>query len=187
MGGHDDKRAQILETRRVFSGKFLEIDLVDLSLPNGARASLEIIRHPGAAAVAPLRPDGTVVLIRQYREAAGGYILEVPAGKLDPGEEPETCARREVIEEVGLAAGTLHPLGPILTTPGFTDERIWLYAATDLTPVPQALEEDEVIEILEMPLSEALERIPAGEITDSKTIATLLIVDQEHRAGRLRI
>ena len=104
----------------------------------------------------------------------------------DPGEAPEACAHREVIEEVGLAVGQLHPLGPILTTPGFTDERIWLYAATDLTPAPQALEEDEVIEVIEMPLTDALQRIAAGEITDSKTIAAILRVDQEMRAGRLQ-
>jgi len=187
MDPSDPKRARILGTRRAYSGKFLQVDLVKLSLPNGAETALEIIRHPGAAAVAPLRPDGTVVLIRQYREAAGGYILEVPAGKLDPGEAPEACAHREVIEEVGLAVGQLHPLGPILTTPGFTDERIWLYAATDLTPAPQALEEDEVIEVIEMPLTDALQRIAAGEITDSKTIAAILRVDQEMRAGRLQV
>lgn len=183
----DKHRAKVIEERRVYSGRLLEIDLVDLSLPNGARTELEIIRHPGAAAVAPLRPDGNVVLIRQYRAAAGGYILEVPAGKLDPGEGPETCARREIQEETGLVAGRLHPLGPILTTPGFTDERIWLYAATELESAPQSLEDDEVIEVLEMPLSEALQRVAEGEITDSKTMCALLRVDQELRAGRLAV
>ncbi len=180
-----DQRAVILDNQRVFSGKLLEIDLVELALPNGARTTLEIIRHPGAAAVAPLRDDGTVVMVRQYREAAGGFILEVPAGKLDPGERPEDCAVREVEEEVGLAAGRLHPLGYIHTTPGFTDEKIWLYAATDLTATAQALEEDEVIEVIEMPLADALEKIATGDITDSMTICALLRLDQERRAGRL--
>ncbi|MAG58788.1 MAG: ADP-ribose pyrophosphatase [Planctomycetes bacterium] len=179
------KQAQVLECRRVYSGKLLEIDLERLRLPNGAETTLEIIRHPGAAAVVPLRPDGTVVMIRQYRSAAGGYIFEIPAGKLDPGEGPETCAHRELQEEVGLRTGKLHPLGPIHTTPGFTDERIWLYVATDLAPVPQMLEEDEVIEVVEMSLHEALEKVVNGDITDSKTICGLLRTDQERRAGRL--
>ncbi len=179
------ERAEIVKNQRVFSGRLLEIDLVDLKLPNGARTQLEIIRHPGASAVVPLRENGDVVMIRQYREAADGYILEVPAGKLDPGEGPESCATREVAEEVGLHAGRLHPLGFIHTTPGFTDEKIWLYAATELSPTPQALEEDEIIEVLEMPLADALGRISSGEITDSKTICALLRVDQERRAGRL--
>ena len=188
MSHHDHESANVRSCDRVYSGRLLEIDLVELDLPNGAACTLEIIRHPGASAVVPLRPDGTVVMIRQYREAAGGYILEVPAGKLDPEDDgPETCAHREVREEVGLAAGTLHPLGPIHTTPGFTDERIWLYVATDLSPVEQALEEDEVIEVLEMPLTRALDLVRTGAVTDSKTIIALMRADQELRAGSITL
>ena len=188
MNSEQDDRAVITACNRVYSGKLLKVDLVELDLPNGAACALEIIRHPGAAAVVPLRPDGTVVMIRQYREAAGGYILEVPAGKLDPGDSgPEVCAHREIREEVGLVAGSLHALGPIHTTPGFTDERIWLYAATDLTQVEQELEEDEVIEVLEMRLSEAVELIRTGHITDSKTIIALLRAEQELREGTIKL
>lgn len=179
------KSANVLSSRRVYSGKFLEIDQEELELPNGARASLEIIRHPGASAVVPLRPDGTVVLIRQWRQAAGGWIFEVPAGKLDPGEAPETCAYRETIEETGVVAGKLHSLGMIHTTPGFTDEKIWLFAATDLSEAEQALEDDEALEVVEFPLTKALEMVADGTISDGKTICALLRLDQELRAGRV--
>lgn len=176
-----------LGKERGYEGKFFNIDRERLRLPNGQETELEILRHPGASCVVPLRPDGTVVMIRQYRFAASGYIFEVPAGKLDPGETPETCARREVVEEVGLEAGRLHSLGFIHTTPGFTDEIIHLYVATELRPAEQALEFDEVIEVLEMPLSESLDLIARGEITDSKTLCALMRTQQEIDAGRLRL
>lgn len=188
MPSERGERARIRSANRAYDGKFLQVDMLELELPNGADCTLEIIRHPGAAAVVPLRPDGTVVMIRQYREAGGGFILEVPAGKLDPDDDgPEACAHRELREEVGLAAGSLHALGPIHTTPGFTDEKIWLYAATGLSPVPQDLEADEVIEVLEMPLNEAVGLIRSGAITDSKTIIALLRTEQELAAGSIRL
>jgi len=134
----------------------------------------------------PLHADGTVTLIRQFRYATGGYILEVPAGKLDPGETPEQCARREVEEEAGVRAGALHPLGAIWTTPGFTNERIWLFAATQLAAGAQDLQQDEVLDVVRMPLREALALIERGELPDGKSLAALVRTDQELRAGRLR-
>jgi ADP-ribose pyrophosphatase len=104
----------------------------------------------------------------------GEWILEVPAGKLESGESPEECVRREVEEEVGMKAGRLTPLGPIWTTPGFTDERIWLFLATELTSGRQALEDDEALEIERMPLSEAIGLVDRGEISDSKSVVALL-------------
>jgi ADP-ribose pyrophosphatase len=124
-------------------------------------------------------------LIRQYRYAADGYILEVPAGKLDPGESPESCAAREVIEEAGVRAGTLHPLGWIFTTPGFTDEKIHLFAATGLSAAPQDLDDDEVIEIVRMPLAEALRLASTGGIRDGKSLCCLYRARQELDSGRL--
>ena len=125
-------------------------------LPNGRTTTLDLIRHPGAAAVVPFLDDDHVLLIRQFRHAAGGTILEVPAGKLEPGEEPIVCAGRELAEETGKRAGRIEPLGSILTTPGFTDEQIHLFAAFDLEDVPQALDDDEIIEQAPMPLEPAL-------------------------------
>jgi ADP-ribose pyrophosphatase len=130
--------------------------------------------HPGAAAAVPLHEDGTVTLLRQYRHAVGGWIWEVPAGKLDvPGEDPLDCARRELAEEAGLAAASWTKLGSIYTTPGFCDEIIHLYLARELSPVPMEHERDEVIEVHRVPFADALARIPTEDIRDTKTVAAL--------------
>ena len=154
-----------------------------VELPNGTLLELDIVRHPGAAAVVPFVSEDEVLLIRQYRFAAGGMILEVPAGKLDPGETPEACAERELAEEAGQRAGRLVRTGAIWTTPGFTDERITLFAAFDLSPVPRKPEDDELIEVLRVPLAEALRWVFSGEVSDAKS--ALALVHAAHRQGRL--
>ncbi len=154
-----------------------------VTLPNGHTTELDIIHHPGAAAVVPFPAPDQVLLIRQFRHATGGHILEVPAGKLDAGEAPEDCAARELEEEAGQRAGRLQALGWIWTTPGFTDERIFLFAAFELSPVAQRLGSDEVIELVRMPLSEALEGVWSGRINDGKSALALL--HAAHRLGRL--
>ena len=131
-------------SERQWRGAWLEVVTEAVQLPNGNTIDLDIVRHPGASAVVPFVSNDEVLLIRQYRYAAGGTIYEVPAGKLDPGEAPEACAARELEEEAGQRAGRLQPLGAIWTTPGFTDERIHLFAAFDLEAVPQRLQQDEV-------------------------------------------
>ncbi len=176
--GGDRKPGERLGTREVFRGKTVRLDVDRVRLPNDKEMDFEIIHHVGAAAVVPVLPSGEVLLIRQYRYATGGYLLEVPAGKLDPGESPETCARREVEEETGYRPGELTPLGWIWTTPGFTDERIWLYLATDLEETTQALQEDEILTLERLPLDRAVAQAASGEIHDSKTACALL------RAGR---
>jgi len=155
-----------------------------VALPNGRTFLLDVVRHPGAAAVVPFLSDEEVLLIRQYRHAAGGMILEVPAGKLDGGEPPDVCARRELQEEAGQRAGRLEALGWIWTTPGFTDEKIYLFAAFDLVPTPQLLDDDEVIELVPTPLSSALELVWRGEINDAKSAVAL--IHAARRVGRLR-
>lgn len=149
--------------------------LEDVCLPNGAEVTLEVLRHPGAAAVLPLHDDGTVTLLRQYRHAGGGWLLEVPAGKLEPGEDPLDCARRELQEEAGVAATTFTLLTSLRPAPAYTDEVIHLYLATGLTPTPQALEADEVIEVIRVPLAEAVAEALAGRVPDAKTLACLLL------------
>jgi len=171
---HDD--------RRVHEGKLLKIDRADVELPGGARTILESIRHPGAAAALPFVDDDHVLLVRQYRHAMGGYILEAPAGKLDDGEPPIVCARREVQEEVGHLAQKLEPLGTIFTTPGFTDEVIWLYEAHDLIEKGLDHEEDEVIEVQTWSFEEAVLAVQDGRIRDGKTVAVIL-----HAALRRRV
>lgn len=165
--------AEVLKITPVFEGRTIRLELHDVRLPNGVERRLEIVRHPGAAAVVPLRPNGQVVLVRQLRHAAGTWLYEVPAGKLSPGEAPEACAHRELAEEVGLRARALELLLAIFPTPGFCDERIWLFLARDLEPVPQALDEDEVLEVATFPLDDALAMIARGEIQDGKTVAAL--------------
>jgi ADP-ribose pyrophosphatase len=169
------KRGELLGSSQVFDGRVLELRLERVRLPNGAECELEVIRHQGASAVVPLTADGKVLMLRQYRHATGDYLLEVPAGKLDGGaEDPEVCAHRELEEETGFRAGNLESLGWIWTTPGFSDEKIWLYLATDLRPGRLNLEADEVIELVEISLEDAVEMALNGKITDSKSICALL-------------
>jgi ADP-ribose pyrophosphatase len=167
-----------LKTREIYRGRVLDLDVDTIRLPNDEVLDLEIVRHRGAAAVVPVDAEGTVWMVRQYRYATGGFLLEIPAGKLDGGEAPDTCARRELEEEVGRRAGTLVPLGFIWTTPGFTDERIWLYLATDLDAAEQRLERDEWLTVERRPLEEALRLAENGTIADAKSVCALL------RAGR---
>lgn len=160
--------------REIWAGKVVNLSVEDVVLPNGETTRLELMRHPGAAAAVPLHPDGSVTILRQYRHAVGGWLWEIPAGKLDvPGEPPLECAKRELAEEAGLAAGEWDKLGSIYTTPGFCDEIIHLYLARGLTAVPTGHERDEVIEIHRMALVDALARIRTEEIRDTKTVAAL--------------
>jgi ADP-ribose pyrophosphatase len=177
-GGEDRQPGERLAVREIFRGNTVRLDVDRVRLPNGKEMDFEIIHHAGAAAVVPILPSGEVLLVRQYRYATGGYLLEIPAGKLDPGEGPEACARRELSEETGYRPGELTPLGWIWTTPGFTDEKIWLYLATDLEATRQKLEDDEILTLEKIPLEEAVAKATSGEIHDSKTVCALL------RAGR---
>jgi ADP-ribose pyrophosphatase len=146
-----------------------------VSLPNGKTVELELMRHPGAAAVAAVDDSGRVVLIRQYRHATGGYIWELPAGILnEEAEPPRACAARELREEVGLEAREWRALGMIYTTPGFCDERIHLFLARGLTQGDHERDHDEVIEeVRAVPIDEALAMIRRGDIVDGKTVAGL--------------
>jgi ADP-ribose pyrophosphatase len=161
------------ERKQIYRGRVVTLNLETVTLPNGATIELEVVRHQGAAAAVPLTDDGNVLLIRQYRHAAGGHIYEIPAGKIDPGEDPRDCAAREVEEEIGRRAASLVPMLSFYTTPGFTDEVIYLFLATGLTPGTQSLEHDEVLDVVEMPLEQAMRRIADGTIRDAKTIIGL--------------
>jgi ADP-ribose pyrophosphatase len=164
----------IRKTREVYRGPVLRVTMDEVELSGGRTVELEMVRHPGAAAIAPVDADGNVVLVRQIRYASGGSLLEVPAGKLESGETADGCAARELREEAGLTAREWTPLGAIWTSPGFSDERIHLYLATGLTSIPQQLDPDEVLTIMRMPLREAVERALAGDIDDAKTVCALL-------------
>jgi ADP-ribose pyrophosphatase len=170
-----------LKSKRVHSGKVINLDVDSVRFPDGSVGELEMIRHPGAAAVVPFAsdpqgPDPTILLIKQYRYATLGNLFEIPAGRLDPGEDPRVCAERELLEEVGVKAGRVERLTTIWTTPGFTDERIHLYWAADLTSSQHAREPDEFIEVTPKPLSEVIGLIKSGEICDAKTCLAILFV-----------
>jgi len=175
--------SDVMGVKNVYSGKVVVLNLETVPLPTGAQVELEIVRHPGAAAVVPLKPDGTVVLVRQYRHAAGGFIYEIPAGKLNRGEDPLSCAARELEEEVGYRADRLDLLTSIFTAPGFTDEVIHIYLASGLSPGRQQLDHDEILEIIEVSLDKALAMIQSGEIRDAKTIAGLQIAYLRNRTS----
>ncbi|HEX4953673.1 MAG TPA: NUDIX hydrolase [Thermoanaerobaculia bacterium] len=169
-----ETKARLLDRRTLHRGSFLEMTRERVTLPNGIEVDLELVRHPGAAAIVPLAADGTVVLVRQYRHATDGWLLEVPAGKLDAGESPEACARRELAEEAGVTAEELVSLGPFWASPGFTDEVIHLFLARGLGPAAQSLEEDELLVLERLPFTEAVARAARGEIADGKSACALL-------------
>ena len=170
--------AQISSTR-IHTGKIIKLDSDRIRYPDGSEAEVDIVRHPGASAIVPFLsdPEGEdpqILLLRQYRYAADGYLYEIPAGRLDPGETPADCAARELREETGCTAKQMEPLITMVTTPGFTDERIHLFMATDLTRGEAAREADEFADVIIMRLSEALELIQRGEIVDGKTALGIL-------------
>ena len=147
-------------------------------LPNDRAATFDVIRHPGGAAVLPILDDGRLLLIRQYRPAVGAMVYEIPAGRLEPGESPLACACRELAEEAGCRAGQTVPLGGLWSAVGYCDEFVHLFLATELTAVPPAPEPDEVVEPCPMSLADALAKLAAGEIPDSKTQVALLRYSQ---------
>ena len=162
--------------KNIYRGRVVNLDLETVTLPNGATIELEVIHHPGAAAIVPMKDENTIFMIRQYRYAAGGYLLEIPAGTLQPNEDPKDCAARELEEEIGFRAARLEPVLNFFTTPGFTDEVIHIYKATGLTPGTQNLDHDEVLEVIELPLETAIDQIREGKIRDGKTIVGLQAV-----------
>jgi ADP-ribose pyrophosphatase len=170
-----------IASQRAWSGRLLTVDIDRVRTPNGTEIELEMIRHPGAAAVVPLLAGGdsadpAVLLIRQYRYAAGGMVWEIPAGVLEPEEAPADCARRELREETGAEADQIEHLTTIFTTPGFTDEIIHLFLATGIRAGAARPNPDEFIEVEARPISQALGMIRDGEIRDGKTVVALLFV-----------
>ena len=159
--------------KTIYQGRLVQLDLDTVTLPNGKTLDLEIVRHPGGAAVAALDDDGRVCLLRQYRHASGGWLWELPAGKLDPGEAPQAAARRELREEAGVQAARWQALGDIIVTPGFCDETIYLYLARELTHVTARPEQHEVIETHWVPFEQALDWVYDGTLRDAKTMLGL--------------
>ena len=176
----------LVSSERLYSGRIINLDRDTIQFPDQSTGQLEMIRHPGASAVVPFldeprAPDPRIYLIRQFRHAANGYIWEIPAGRLDPGETPATCAQRELEEEIGMTADVLARLTTIYTTPGFTDEKIHLFLAHELKKGTHKREADEFMEVQTRRWSEAMNMIRVGEISDAKTVVALMFVQAFRR------
>ena len=165
---------KILNSQKVFDGRVFNVTVDTVS--EGERTyQREVVHHMGSAVIVPVFDDGTVALVRQYRHPAVRYLLEVPAGTLAKGERPEIGAARELKEELGLVAARLDKLSEFFVSPGFCEEKMWVYLATELSEGPQALEDDEILDVVRLPIADALEMITSGEIEDAKTIIGLIL------------
>ena len=169
----NDDCPEILASTEVYKGKLVQL-VVDTIREQGKVHSREVVLHPGSAVILALDENLSVFFVRQYRHATRKYLLELPAGSLEPGERPEDTAVRELQEEVGLRAHNLEKLCEFFVSPGFLQEKMWLFLATGLTEAQQRLEDDEILDVVRLPFAEALERVTAGEIQDAKTIIGLL-------------
>jgi len=167
------KKAIVNRSNKVYEGRIFDFVTEDLTLPNGRSTNMAFIRHPGSTAVVPLLDDNTVVMELQYRHPVGEYLLEIPAGTLEPGESPLDCAKRELEEETGLKANELIKLGKIHIIPAYSDEEIHVYIARELTPSKQNLDQDEIIDVVNHPFEDVLHMIAEGKITDALTILAI--------------
>jgi ADP-ribose diphosphatase len=165
---------QILGSQEIYRGRIFDVT-VDTIREGEKTYQREVVHHPGSAVIIPVLEDGTIALVRQYRHPAVRYLLEAPAGTLNHGEAPEQGAARELEEELGLVAGCLEKLCEFFVSPGFCEEKMWVYLATELTETGQRLEEDEIIEVVRLPFSQALSMITTGEIEDAKTIIGIML------------
>ena len=172
--GMMDLTERTVEHTRPYEGVIVQVDLDQAELPNGRVATREVVIHPGGVAVLPLNEDGTVTLVRQFRYPFGQVLTEIPAGKLDPGEEPRAGALRELQEEIGAQVGQLTEMGCIYPSPGFCQEVLHLYLARDLTYGSCHPDEDEFLELARVPFDQLLAQVMAGEIRDGKTVAAVL-------------
>jgi 8-oxo-dGTP pyrophosphatase MutT (NUDIX family) len=164
-----------LECVTLHKGRVFTLVREKVALENGVTIDLDIVRHPGAAAMVPLTKRNTLMMIRQYRHAVGGFIWEIPAGTLDPNETPLDCAKRELVEEIGYSADRWHKLGEITPVPGYSDERIHIFCAMDLSPAIQHLDRDEILDVHEVSFEDAVRMAERGEIGDAKTISGLFM------------
>jgi ADP-ribose pyrophosphatase len=170
-------RATVNQTREIFRGKAFGFEVQDVLLPNGSRAEFAMVRHPGSTGIVPIMDDGTVLMTFQYRHAVGKYLLEIPAGTIETGESPLGCAKRELEEETGFTAGELIKIASVDIIPAYSDEKIYVYLARNLTPSTQNLDQDEIIQVVKHPLGELIAFIAEDKITDALTILSLYRVN----------
>jgi ADP-ribose pyrophosphatase len=177
---------KIISSQKVFDGRVFKVT-VDTISEGELTYQREVVHHHGSAVIIPVFEDGAVVLVRQYRHPAVRYLLEAPAGTLADGEHPEVGAARELEEELGLIAARLDKLSEFFVSPGFLEEKMWVYLATELSPGKQKLDDDEILDVVRIPIGEALEMITSGEIQDAKTIIGLMLAAPRVGAPMLEI
>jgi ADP-ribose pyrophosphatase len=173
-----------LSTRRVFEGRIFAVDVDEVEEPGGLRVTREVTRHRGSVGIVAITDAAEIVLVRQYRYPPDDYVWEIPAGRLEPGEEPAVAAARELEEEVGLSPGRLEPLTSYLTSPGFCDEVVHLFRATELTSVPARPDADERIESRRFPVRELRGLMTRGDVCEAKTMLALFLEDERWRSRR---
>ena len=166
---------KILSRSKHYEGKAFDVEKVTFEMPNGKQPTYDLVVHPGAAVVMPIDEEGNILFIRQWRLGAENELLELPAGTLEAEEPPIECARREVREETGMAAGEIKLIGQFYLTPGYSNEYLYIFLARDLTPSPLAQDDDELIDLVPIPLEKAYQIAAQGEINDGKTLATLFL------------
>lgn len=174
MDTSNKETPRIISSQSIFRGRVIEVT-VDTVSEGEITYQREVVHHPGSAVIVPVFEDGTIALVRQYRHPAVRYLLEVPAGTLRRGEMPEEGAARELEEELGLVSGRLEKLSEFFVSPGYAEEKMWVYLATELTETKQQLEDDEIIEVVRIPFAQALSMITTREIDDAKTIIGVIL------------
>lgn len=171
-------REETIESKEVFTGRLVKLRVDRVRLPNGHESTREIVVHRGAVAAVPLIDSDTVVMVRQFRQAAGETLLEIPAGTLDPGEDPEACVVRELEEEIGYHANRVTTMFSSYLAPGYSSEMLHTFLAEDLTKAQAHADADQFIEVVEVPLHEAVGKILSGEIKDAKSICGILMAQR---------
>ncbi|MBE6625435.1 MAG: NUDIX hydrolase [Ruminococcaceae bacterium] len=167
-----------LASKQIFDGKVVKLFVDDIELPNGKGAFREVVRHPGAVCVIPITDEGEVIMVKQFRYPFSSVLLEIPAGKLEIGEDPLDAVKRELEEESGVVAENVEFIGMTYTTVAFTDEKIYTYMATGLSYTESHPDEDEFLEVVKIPLDTLVEMVMTGEIKDSKTQVAILKADR---------
>ncbi len=165
----------LIGSQPIYQGRVIKLRVDEIEVASGRNVRREVIDHPGAVVIVPVDGEGRFLWVKQHRYAAGRDLLELPAGTLEAGEEPEACARRELAEETGFAAAAWRRLGGFFSAPGFCTEYLHAFLATDLTPKSAEGDEDEELEVVPLSLDESLDRIDAGEVEDAKSIASILL------------